>query len=45
MYGEATRFTDVITLLYTTISLHYTTYIELLQNTSEYSVVRHLYLN
>ena len=38
MYGEATRFTGVITLLYTTISLYYTTYIELLQNTSEYSV-------
>lgn len=39
MYGEATRFIAVITLIHTTISLYYTTYIELLQNTSETNIV------
>lgn len=39
MYGEATRFIAVITLPYTTISLYYTTYIGLLQNTSETNIV------
>lgn len=34
MYGEATRFIAVITLLHTTM-LYYTTYVELLQNTSQ----------
>lgn len=38
MYGEATRFIAVITLP-TTISLYYTTYVELLQNTSETNIV------